>query len=366
VVSDAMAAGSGTPWAQELPSGSFRRLLVCLVALSQVCWGHLAAPTLLRQMQLRRKKCPCFFGPPIEADVVTPPPGEPYYTCCHGAKPQMREKAALPTPKPIHQEGVFNLEYVGLAGSGLLGKQAFDSAAPSLCLTLSPKEDLVGGNALAFQPCEAAVKTRKSMHQVQRVDPALRQAQQFRLMPSGEIQTLGGQCVRRMPCLVGGKGARYLYDVGRCNGPGYTAKLVLEKAEVNSLERMHTLGFAEKALRALPCTNCGPYRLVEQCLARGEWSPSNTHVCGEDYQGRPGFTKQASTYIGDAAVSGRQPRINSVDTVYKRLSFQRSGKNDLAGFAPTDFDGICGSYVTDGLTMNSFFVFHRVPIENEI
>jgi len=295
----------------------------------------------------------------MEAEI-TQPSADPVYYCCGGAKPA-RERA-LPTPKPIHHKDVFFLEYVGLQGSGLLGKQAFDNAAPSLCLTESRKEDVVGGNALNFQPCEAAVKTRKSESQVQRVDPELRQAQQFRLMPNGEIATMGGQCVRRMSCSMGGKGTRYIFDVGRCNGPGYVAKFVLEKPQANSLERMQMLGAAEKALRTLPCTHCGPFRLVEHCLNRGEWSPSNTHVCGQDFQGRPGFTKRPSTYIGDAAVHGRSPRIDRIDTVYERLSFDRGGKTDLAGLAPTDFDGICGSYATDGLTMNSFFVFHRVPL----
>lgn len=305
------------------------------------------------------------------------PVKEPFYTCCGGccggALPEGCGDsgagsggggaggagfgpAPKPTPKPKSKSNEFYLEHVGLEGSGVLGQQATKSSAPALCLTASGKEDAVGGFGLGLKLCEASVKSIRGNSNINNADPELKKAQKFKLMRNGEIRTINGSCIRRMPCPMGRQNA-FIYDVGRCNGPGYVAKFVVEKHELSRLERLHLLGFPERLVRRLQCNTCGPYMLVEQCLSRGELFPGTSRTCGQDYHGKPGFTKMPSTYIGDARVQGRPPRIDSVDTVYERLALGDS--SGLGGLASTDWDGICGSYVTDGLTMDSYFVFHR-------
>merc|ERR1719203_517778 len=178
-------------------------------------------------------------------------------------------------------------------------------------------------------------------------------------MPNGQMRTMDGMCLRRMRCNVCATGKCFIYDLGRCSGPGYVAKFVVQKPAGNQLGRMQFLGYPQQFLKRLTCEACGPYMVLEQCLARGEMFPSNSERCGEHYQADPGWTKMPSQYVGDAAVQGRQSRMDALETPYGRLSWRSDGQQDLIGLASTDWDGLCGSYATDGLALDSFFVFHR-------
>jgi len=353
-------------------------ILLVLCHWSHVCKGHF----LSRSPLSRRHDAPC-WSKTVEGKIMhANPVKEPFYVGCGcgggAAESGCADESSSgstgasvggsPVPKPKPQRNLsaslFYLEHVGLAASGVLGTQAateaMQSSKPALCLTSSQKEDTVGGFGLSLRLCEASVNTMRGVQNLNNVDPELKKAQQFKLMRNGEIRTVGGKCIRRVRCAMGGgRDHSFIYDVGRCNGPGYVAKFVLEKPELNRMERMHLLGFPESLFRKLRCSTCGPYMLVEQCLSRGELYPDASRTCGKDYHAKPGFTKMPSTYVGDAAVQGRPPRIDAVDTLYERLTPRGDGNVGFGGLAATDWDGICGSYVTDGMTMDSFFVFHR-------
>lgn len=345
-------------------------LVLSLAALPRTCMGHIAAPLLLRQVQ--RKACaPCQGREQRfrSVSVRVSPEDAPFSCCDELAKPPSggddqasgggSQAGGQQGPSPT---GHFYLERIGLQGSGVLGIEELDESnhEPSLCLTATEKEDTVGGFGLSFQVCEGGVKTQRSATSVHRLDPELRRAQKFQFMPNGEVRTANGLCIRRMRCAtIKNKGMVFVYDVGRCNGPGYVAKFIVERPAANSLDRLQTLGFPERLLRASTCEACGPFMLLEQCLSFGDRYPVNSQVCGDRYQATPGFTKLPSTYIGDAAVHGRAPSIESVDTVSDRLQPLPDRHQDFTGLAATDFDGLCGSFAGDGLGMDSFFIFHR-------
>jgi len=329
-------------------------------------WLLLQCPAAIGASLLRlgrkgssRTNCSCAVDRPQAPVSAADAP----FSCCD-VRVQFPEREAQKKRETGGANGpaVVVLEQVGLKGSGVMGIEAMAEAGPSVCLTASPKEDSVQGYGLHLQTCESSMKTSREEQQVvHNKDPELLQRQMFQLMPNGEVRSMRGLCVRRMHC---GTGNRYVYDLGRCDGPGYVAKFQVQKPLMNTLEHLLVLGQAYKAVQDVTCTRCGPFMVIESCLTRGAEHPSNVQ-CGNLYQAKPGFTKLPTQYIGDAAVQGRAPRIDGVDTVSDRMNPHdvAQAQIDLAGLTSTDFDGLCGSYVTDGLAMESFFFFHRIPTE---
>mmetsp|Transcript_6533 Transcript_6533/g.9570 ORF Transcript_6533/g.9570 Transcript_6533/m.9570 type:complete len:169 (+) Transcript_6533:16-522(+) len=157
-------------------------------------------------------------------------------------------------------------------------------------------------------------------------------------------------------------GSRFVYDLGSCDGPGYKAAFQVRKPVADSTDRLISLGTPFRAVGEEHCVTCGPYILNEKCLLKGSSDPSghDGSSCGGSWQGNPGWTKQPSSYIGDDAVLGVEPKIHSIDTIQDRLPGSEEQK-DLAGLGMADFEGLCGSYVTDGPTFDSVFVLHRLP-----
>lgn len=282
-------------------------------------------------------------------------------TLCNASVKFLHERVelrqAISAPPSRALSNTFALERVGLYGSGLLGEGAGADAEPSTCLTTSSKENSVGGFGLHLQSCDKGINTngRGASH---RSDLALLDAQRFVLMPNGQIRTVGGLCIRRKLC-----GTRsFMFDVGSCDGPDYVAVFVVKRPTANHMDRLMALGFPGQAFKAMDCMECGPFLLVERCLMLGDRSPSNGAVCRENWQADPGFTKLPSTYIGDAAVHGRKPSAAAIDGIDQRLYLTEAEEErmDFAGLASTEFDGICGSYVTEGVALDSVFYFHRI------
>lgn len=283
------------------------------------------------------------------------PTFSPPFSCCDAPHQGPHQKSAA-TEGPVFS-GKFSIEWTGLSGSGWLGgKVEFSTAA--LCLTAANRKDAVGGVGLHFQTCESSLPTFAT-RPTNNSDAALKRAQEFKLDPTGKITTASGtQCIRRVRC-----GERYLFDLGGCSGPGYTATFEVRKPAANSMDHLVTLGLPLQAVQMQGCVTCGPYLLLERCLARGVSSPSGGGSgCGGSWQGPLGYTKWSTTYIGKAAIQGESPETENIDTIGDRLSLAGAdeGQKDMAGITRTDFDGICGSYTSDGPTFDSVFVFHRL------
>merc|ERR1719334_1328548 len=66
-----------------------------------------------------------------------------------------------------------------------------------------------------------------------------------------------------------------------------------------------------------------------------------------------------STYVGDAAASGRRSAADRYDTLAERLGLGGEVVEDFAGMTGTNEVGICGSFVQDGPTLDSVFFLHR-------
>jgi len=277
-------------------------------------------------------------------------PADAPFSCC--------DELVQPLPKKEpkkEQVAHFAMERTGLQGSGLLGGNAFERG-PALCLTATDKENRVGGLGLRLQPCDNSFDTFGSKVP-NNTSPELRAAQTFVLDPSGTVQSLGKWlCIRRMRC-----GNKFLYDLGRCDGPGYSAVFQVDSPLSSSIDNLSPLGHLFHAVKRQRCITCGPYVLKERCLTRGEKFPSaqEANTCGEMWQAKPGWSRMPTTYVGDDVANGRRSVEESYDGVYDRL-VGSDDTADMAGLMATDFDGICGSYMTDGSTMDSIFYLHRL------
>mmetsp|Transcript_70894 Transcript_70894/g.203119 ORF Transcript_70894/g.203119 Transcript_70894/m.203119 type:complete len:374 (+) Transcript_70894:56-1177(+) len=262
------------------------------------------------------------------------------------------------SPKAAHAlgSGSFVFEWTRLMGSGLLDGRPEGSDA-ALCLTVADKKDTVGGFGLQLRTCESSIETFGA-RAINNSDATLRMAQEFVLEPTGRILSAGmGLCIRRMRC-----GSRFLYDVGDCSSPGYSASFEVKKPVSNSMDHLVPMGTVAHAVDRDRCMTCGPYVIVEKCLSRGKSDPHGHggSMCGRNWQGKAGWTKWPATYLGDAAIEGRKPYIESIDTFGDRISQYEDQQKDMAGFTALDFaGGFCGSHVSDGPTMDSVFVLHR-------
>mmetsp|Transcript_31119 Transcript_31119/g.89987 ORF Transcript_31119/g.89987 Transcript_31119/m.89987 type:complete len:309 (-) Transcript_31119:101-1027(-) len=276
-------------------------------------------------------------------------PADAPFSCCDELVkgPRLRGSGKNASAIPL-----FAIERTGLQGSGLMGGEI--DRQPAMCLTATDKPDRVGGFGMRLQPCESSFDTFGATVPNNK-SPELRQQQLFVLGADGSILSAGTWlCVRRVRC-----GDRFLYDLGRCDGPGYVAIYEVDRAAAASVDHLMPLGTLAQAVKMESCINCGAYILKERCLTRGERYPSSHgRTCGEHWQGKPGFTKLPSTYVGDAIANGRTAIEDTYEGPYDRIVGVEEA-NELAGMMATDFDGICGSYITDGPTMDSVFYVHR-------
>lgn len=286
-------------------------------------------------------------------------PEDAPFSCCDAAVkyPYVAKK---PAPRVAVARRAVVLERAGLEGSGLLAGRP--GGQPALCLTASSRQDTVGGFGLHLQSCEGSVQTI-GVPAVNNSDRLLRRMQEFLLMPGGQIRSGSGQCIRRVRC-----GRKYVYDLGDCDGAGYIAVFTVQKPIANSMANLASLGSPAQAVAKDECLTCGPYVLLERCLSRGDRSPSNRIACGTNYQPKPGWSKMPSSYVGDAAVEGRPSDLALVDNFGDRfvLGDPEQEQKDMAGLAATAFDGVCGSYTTDGPSLDSVFYIHKLLPEGTV
>lgn len=245
------------------------------------------------------------------------------------------------TLQPDHIEHVldttFFIQWVGRQQNANQPRSPF--SLKSLCLSVG-KLDRMRGYSLSWQLCQNG-----QMGYV-KFDAKARRAQQFMFSTEGWIKTPDGYCLRRMPC----SDRRYMYDVGECDKE-FSTVFRVKRAMANNLDRLKDMGVPASAVaREEGCELCGPYLLVQQC------SLGSKAGCEKHYMS-PGWTKQPSSYMGDAAVRGeaQEDRGTFEEKLMKNIYL------DNGGLGRTDADGICGSYVTDGMASESFFYFVTAP-----
>lgn len=237
------------------------------------------------------------------------------------------------------------LQRVGFQDTGFAPQPKAPHNPDAKCLTAGGP-DRKGGRALGWDSCEDLTVVTQIQNSTRM------EAQAFKLNTDGTIKLKGTDlCVRRMPCKEGGILLGYIYDLGACRDD-FNLIISVEKAQANNIEHMRDMGFLAEAVALEVCELCGPYRLKNLCM-----SNKNNDACGGRYQARPGWTKLASQYVGDAAVNGRSDYGTEVggSTGVAHTKEQMMGI-DMTGIGKTTQpNGMCGSYATDSPTLSSFF-----------
>lgn len=252
-----------------------------------------------------------------------------------GATQQITPNIIDAPPPPIETLGTgefLMLQRVGLDSTGIEMPRSPRDPGANICLTAGV-QDRLHGQALQWATCEnTMVKTAIT-------DKQREEAQTFEVLAKGRLRSkVSGLCVRRVMCDELDT-RQYVYDLGSCFDD-MVVEFLVNKVIANNIYKVQKMGTLEEAIRSETCTMCGPYQLSDT----GSFYGSNGFTA---YQGRPGWSKQPVTYIGEDAVHGRMPLDESVS-------------DDLMeGLGNTDDDGICGSYVTDAPPAVSLFTVYR-------
>jgi hypothetical protein len=178
---------------------------------------------------------------------------------------------------------------------------------------------------------------------------SLRQLQSFKLRHDGSLSSAtSGLCIRRMACQEGGTLLGHMYDLGDCRDD-MNLKVKVEKAQANSMTHLRDLGYPAHAISLELCHLCGPYRLQNMCLGKAD--------CGGSFQAKPGWTKLASQYVGEEAITGHSEY--NVDAGGADDQAEVMGI-DMSGIGATKHkSGLCGSFATDAPLISSFFYLLR-------
>lgn len=245
------------------------------------------------------------------------------------------------TPSAI-SEDYYLLELVGYGGAGGLHAQPRSPHySKAVCLTAGGP-DRKGGVALGWDRCQDLGVVEKITSQDEL------EAQAFRLNPDGSLYNKKTKlCLRRMACTEGGILQGYIYDLGRCD-PVTDIKLSVQKAQANNVEHMRDMGALSHAVALELCELCGPYKLENMCMGGNK-------ACGGSYQGKPGWTKLASQYLGYDATHGNSEYRGGTEAGGENTKYENWGI-DMAGLGKTKHEnGLCGSYVTDAPSQGSYW-----------
>jgi len=248
-----------------------------------------------------------------------------------------RNSANGTNPAAVAQD-YYLLERVGFQSSGASQQPRSPHTKKAKCLTAG-KADRKGGLALGWDTCQDTVTQEKI------TNLAALEAQSFKLLTDGTVVSKkSGFCIRRMLCTEGGTAIGHMYDLGPCRSD-ISLRIKVEKSQANSMDHMRNLGYLSHAVALELCDMCGPYRLQNMCLGSAD--------CGRSYQAKPGWTKLASQYVGEAAITGHSDYGGEAGGLGKETNIMGI---DLSGIGPTQHkDGLCGSYATDSPTLSSFY-----------
>jgi hypothetical protein len=260
----------------------------------------------------------------------------------------------------------FFIQHAGLQQSGFLAYRSARSPLDledALCLTAG-KEDKLDGVSLYWHTCqevfigdmmvdpETGGVSSRPYHVL---DPHIREAQAFAFTWTGNIVSKStGLCIRRSAC----SDERFGYDLGPCDGPGHVAVWEANKPAAGDIQRLEPMGTPAHAVTYDMCEVCGPYQLLERCLRQGLPGGGGPDGCSGDGQYPSGWTRWPSHYL---------PPLKPDDesTVLERLVPDLGlAQSDMAGLGKTDKDGICGTYATDGPSLNSFFYLKAILPDN--
>jgi hypothetical protein len=210
-------------------------------------------------------------------------------------------------------------------------------------------KDLKNGFALGWMPCQDLTTVASAAQ----LDEQLREKQLFLLNDDGSLSDKWGRCVRRVPCEEDQDGTSvvrgFIYDAFNCDQVDgkYVVRIKVEKAQANSVDHLRDMGWLKNAVTIDNCQLCGPYQLQNQCMSNS---------CGASYQAKPGWTKLASSYVGDAAVMGRSTVGVAGPQMGSDFEKEQLMGIDMSGIGYTrQASGMCGSWVTDSPAMDSYF-----------
>jgi len=237
------------------------------------------------------------------------------------------------------------LQRVGFEDSGPAKQPRSPHVAGAECLTVGGL-DRKQGTALGWMPCQDLTTVESAAQ----MDAQTRELQLFVLNADGSISDKQGRCIRRVPCEEGRVLQGYIYDLYSCDEMDgkYTVRIKAEKAQANSIDHLRDMGWLRNAVEMDTCQLCGPYQLENHCMAS---------LCGASYQAKPGWTKLASQYVGDEAVMG----LSTVGVVGDSELGSDHTKEQLMGIDMSGLgytkqtEGMCGSWVTDSPTIDSYF-----------
>lgn len=237
------------------------------------------------------------------------------------------------------------LQRVGFEDRGPAKQPRSPHVAGAECLTVGT-DDMKQGTALGWMPCQDLTTVASASE----LDPQLRELQLFVLNEDGSLSDKKGRCVRRVPCEDGGDLRGYIYDLYSCEelDGKHHVRIKVEKAQANSVDHLRDMGWLSNAVEIDNCNLCGPYLLKNDCMES---------ACGASYQAKPGWTKLASQYVGDMAVMGlSNVGVMGDTTLGTDHAKEQAMGIEMSGIGYTQqLDGICGSWVTDSPTMDSYF-----------
>jgi len=261
-----------------------------------------------------------------------------------------------PTDPAAVAKEYFLLERVGFQAGGAAEQPRSPNYAAATCLT-SGGPDQKGGIALGWRQCQDRTVLVNRDY-----DFDLLEAQAFQLNADGTLRNKKhGLCVRRLACHeASGPGPGllkgYLYDLGTC-GSETDVKLKVQKAQANNVAHLRDMGTLSHAVALELCSLCGPYNVQNMCLGGSRTG------CGDSYQGKPGWTKLASQYIGYNAVHGHSEYGGS--GAGDSSKYEHWGI-DMAGIGPTkQGQGLCGSYATDAPAISSYFYILKADFKKK-
>lgn len=259
-----------------------------------------------------------------------------------GAATFLGQRAGLQTRSPESDlERVtsipFLVQFVGVEDDASPQPRSPNAPKGSLCLTTGTA-DKMDGVGLYWHVCQS-----KNIIRTGSLSRPIHDAQLFYFTLDGKMRNLYGQCVRRGDC-----GSRVAYDLGDCEDFMVTT-FTVSKAVANSLDKLKSEGSLAQAVATNHCDSfdaCGPFLVEDRCGSNG---------CNENFEAAPGWTRGRSQYVtARKAVELPDPEALAADVAKEAL--QASG---LTGLGATDEDGICGTWVTEGPRLHSFFFVDR-------
>jgi len=236
-----------------------------------------------------------------------------------------------PELQKANAEFYYMLQFPGSVGQSRPRKSL--SSLANKCLTAGSIAES-GGAALGWHECMA--------HSIRgdrygRNDNIFKN-QLFQLQLSGEVKSVAtGKCVRRTQCKD-----RFVFDLAHCGDEDSVRFKVFGLVANN---QMVSKGSPIQAVVTDYCeTICGPYSLERMPKTQPKWKAT------------PGWTKLPTQYIPPNIQPEGRDVFGGLKAFYNDYMDDGVVFSELFGMGPTLEGGICGSYVTDRVQSDVYFL----------